>query len=139
MKTRPSLAPARQNDSTNLLSCGQQTAKMNESPSVQLVSVTQVRLQVKMASFHFPLTFAARHGVVPVPAHSVEAGERRLPQQCVSWQALERDGHPNPQVAANHQAVAERSWVWAPLQLVSYDPGNRRRSRATESNAAAHG
>lgn len=64
------------------------------------------------------VTIAARYGVVPVSADSMQASERRLPEQSVTSEALEGDGHPHAVVLTNHDAVTKGSWVRTPLELI---------------------
>lgn len=63
-------------------------------------------------------TFTSRQLVVPVAADAVQAGERRLSDQGVAGQALERHRHAHAEVRADHDAVPKRSGVGAALQLV---------------------
>lgn len=64
---------------------------------------------------HRSVTFAARDGVIPVSADSVQTRQRRLSEQSVTREALEGNGHPHAVVLTDHDAVTERSWVGAPL------------------------
>lgn len=63
-------------------------------------------------------TFAARHGVIPVAADAVQAGERGLADQGVPRQALEGHGEAHAEVAADDYAVTEGPRVGTALQLV---------------------
>lgn len=69
---------------------------------------------------HQMITFAARYGVIPVSADSMQAGERWLSQQSVTCEALKGNGHSHTVVLTNHNAVPERSRVRAPLQLIRW-------------------
>lgn len=61
------------------------------------------------------VTFAARYGVIPVSADSVQACEGWLSEKSVTRKALEGNGHPYTVVQANYNAISKRSWIWTPL------------------------
>lgn len=70
---------------------------------------------------HQMITFAARYGVIPVSADSMQAGERWLSEQSVTCEALKGNGHSHTVVLTNHNTVPERSRVRAPLQLIRWE------------------
>lgn len=67
------------------------------------------------------ITFAARDGVIPVSADSMQACEGWLSEQSVTREALEGNGHSHTVVLTNHNAITKRSRVRAPLQLIRWE------------------
>lgn len=66
------------------------------------------------------VTFAARDGVIPVPADSMKAGERGLAEKRISRLTLEPDGHAHAEICAHHLAVSEGPRIRATLELVGW-------------------
>lgn len=58
--------------------------------------------------------------MIPVPADSVQAGERGLAEKRISRLTLEPDGHAHAEIRAHHLAVSEGPRIRAALELITW-------------------